>query len=115
MSEEQQDFGSPKDEEGENVTVSDFNVNYRDFLATPVLYSNLPHVTNDGATIQMTFMTWTLAPGAIFPPPEGEKNPLAVTARIAMPMQSAEILMKLLADNGVRFPEAQKEDEKGQE
>jgi hypothetical protein len=100
---------SPSEEEEESVTAADFNVNYRDFLNTPIHYANLPHVTYDGSAFHLTFMTWSLAPGAVFPAPDGGRNPLSVSARIAMPKETAQMLMQLLANAGVSLPKQQED------
>lgn len=78
--------------------VSNFRVNHREFVSTKVQYANLPYVSFDGQAVHLTFLTWSLPPGASG---SSDDNQVSVTARIAMPRESAQLLAKLLEEVGV--------------
>lgn len=78
--------------------ISGFRVNEREFLATPVHYSNLPHVSYDGQAVNFSFLTWTQTPGSD-PGPRG--NLATVVSRVSLPLESARLLMGFLAELGV--------------
>ena len=96
MADEQDSMKEAPDFEVE--LVGSFTVNERDFLSTPVSYSNLPHVSFDGVMVNLSFLTWTLPPGL---EPLERGNQVSVTARVSLPVDSARLLMRLLAESGV--------------
>lgn len=79
---------------------ANFQMDIQSFLKQPVRYVNVPNVTYDGHSFQFTFMTWTMPPGG---EGLGKDNPLQVAARIAMPLEAVQILLRQIENIGLNF------------
>ncbi len=99
-----ENVGEPED--AQDIFNANFQIDMRSFLDQPVRYANVPNVTWDGHSFQFTLMTWSMPPGGIG---LGNKNPLLVTARIAMPMEAVQIMLKQIEHVGISVARAEEE------